>query len=205
MSTVLSTMLCFSVNMGCCLCWPFIIDNHGVAKWKFCTTTHTCLNHTHTKSEREMSLLPGKPWGMRSFMGTPTHTQRHTQTHDAQWLLSRISECEYAKMFFGALRACVFSFLFVFACTASFRAAEFPRCLHTFSSPNLSNAVTGSELGERMKMRWVQQSTKALSWWVVLQRRDDLKRPKTNSWTMEIIWGSHKWSLFIINLSCHGP
>lgn len=94
-----------------------------------------------------------------------------------------------------------FSFHFEFVHTAGFKAAEFPRCFRTFSSPNLSNAAMGSEPGERMKMRGAQQwlSTKAL---LRLKGGASMKgRPKlseTNSCTMGIIWGTQKWNVFTV-------
>lgn len=183
--------------MRCCVCWPTIINIHSVAKWKFCTTTYTCLN----QRKRETSLLPWDPWGMRSFMGMLTHTHTHDACmhSDAQWFLSLISQWEGAKIFF-AFRGCVFSFLFVFVCTASFRAAEFPWCLHNFSSPNLSNAVTGSELGERMS--WLEDLLTA----VAVNKGLRLMGGTSKDWPKQT---NNKYinhgSLFIIHLSCRRP
>lgn len=143
--------------------------------------------------EREVSLLPVKPCGVRTAVHTHTHLHSCFLTGKQPKYFSVLLRCVLEPGKSGGFN---FSFHSEFVHMAGFKAAEFPSCLRTFSSPNLSNAAMGSEPGERMKMRGAQQwlSTKAI---LRLKGGASMKgRPKlseTNSCTMGIIWAEHKW------------
>lgn len=169
------------------------LQNHPAA------LLNACLNHTH--SNRTLAL-PQRERGelvtCKALKDKNSRAHTHTRTH----LCSCFLTGEGGKILSSAFRGLVFSFLFVFVHTAGFRAAEFPQCPHTFSSPNLSNAAMGSEAGGEDEDKGGHssgyQQRPYSGWRVVLRWRERPKQLETNSCTMGIIWGSHKRSVFIV-------